>query len=274
MPTRIFSKELLKEEKYIQKNELADAHCHLDLLDSEIIKKAVEFGVLTIIGDGVDTKSNMKTLELADNLNVFAALGIDPEHSSIDDKELEFNISLIKENCDKIVAIGEVGLDYKIAVTDEVRTQQKKVFGSMLDAANELNLPVSIHCRDIELRTSAFDDILAMLDEKKVKKAHFHFFDGQESQAKKIAERGYFISVPPIRSSKRMRVIRSMPIEMIMTESDAPASGKLITDTNASVNFIAVSKGMDYEIAREAVVRNTKSFFEINRKIKHEFMRR
>ncbi|EQD57944.1 TatD-related deoxyribonuclease, partial [mine drainage metagenome] len=97
MPTRQITREGLELKDSV---ELADAHSHIDLIkDPIIIRDSIEYGVKTIITDGVDTKSNMECLSISDNNNIFAALGLDPEHCMVmKDDEIEFNVSLIKEN--------------------------------------------------------------------------------------------------------------------------------------------------------------------------------
>ena len=87
------TKDLFKERKLIETSvvEMADAHCHLDLIqDFNVIKNSMDMGVKTIITNGVDRRSNMKSLQIADNRRIFAALGVDPEHSAAaGDDELE-----------------------------------------------------------------------------------------------------------------------------------------------------------------------------------------
>jgi len=145
MEKLLFKKSELKKYKI----ELADAHCHLDLLENNNFKEFISYGVLTLITNGINTKSNIQTLDLSDNKHIFPALWIDPLTAlTINNTELDFNIKLIKENANKIVSIGEIGLDFKIAETNEAKNKQKQVFKKMLDLANKLNLPVSIHSRN------------------------------------------------------------------------------------------------------------------------------
>ena len=154
--------------------ELADAHCHLDLLGANGISDAVDFGVKTMITNGVDTASNIKSIKLADSRNVFAVLGIDPEHAvKTTDAELDANIRMIKQNASRIVGIGEIGLDKGGRIDNFER--QKMFFGKFIDLALEMNLPVSIHSRN------AIVDVLAILESKEVKKAHIHFFEGMRA---------------------------------------------------------------------------------------------
>ena len=86
-----------KETTELDITEMADAHCHLDLMDQSSIGKCIKAGVMTMITDGIDTKSNAMAIELSDGKHVFAALGIDPEHAlNIGDEELEFRRVLFR----------------------------------------------------------------------------------------------------------------------------------------------------------------------------------
>ena len=106
---------------------------------------------------------------------------IDPEFvEKMSDEEIEFNIGVIRANRGRIVGIGEVGLDYKMARGVGDPERQKLVFGRMLDLAMELGLPVSVHARN------SLDDVLRILEEKGVRKAHLHFFEGDETHAKTV----------------------------------------------------------------------------------------
>jgi TatD DNase family protein len=241
--------------------EMADAHCHLDIVkDAKDIADSVLFGVRTIITNGVDTKSNMRNLQIADNKNIFAMIGVDPEHANIDDKELEFNIDLAKKNANKIVGIGEIGLDYG-TVKEHVNVERQKiVFEKFLDLSLQLNLPVSVHSRN------ALEDVIRILDEKNIRMVHIHFFEGGVQQAKDIERKGYMISVPPIQSSGRSKVIKEIAIDNIMVESDAPVVGASPRDVVKSIDIVAGTKRIDINRATELLTQNTKRFFKIKGK--------
>jgi TatD DNase family protein len=241
--------------------EMADAHCHLDLVsDRKLIDDSIKNGVRTIITNGVDTKSNAKNLEIADNKNIFTLLGIDPEHANVTDEELEFNVNLIKKNADKITGIGEIGLDYG-RVKDLVPIEkQKVVFARFLDLAVELKLPVSIHSRD------ALEDVFQILNDKNVQMVHMHFFEGNVQQAKEIEKKGYMISVPPIQSGKRSKVIKEIAIDNIMAESDSPVVGLSPSYVERSIGMISEIKKIEFKKAADLLTQNTKRFFKINRK--------
>ncbi|MDE1869185.1 MAG: TatD family hydrolase [Candidatus Micrarchaeota archaeon] len=261
-------KELQKEKPVdIMVTEMADAHCHLDLIDDPaVIHAAVRYGVHTMVTNGIGTKSNMRALDLADNRHVFAAMGIDPETAmSASEEEVDFNIGMIKSNANKIVAIGEIGLDFKKTDDFKMVALQRTVFGKMLDLALSLDLPVCIHSRD------AMDQVFEMLLEKEMERVHLHFFEGSVEQAKKAEKLGYMISIPPLLSSKRFRAAKEMALDNIMAESDAPAAGSTPKDTESAIRIVAEAKGISFEKAAEALTANTKRFFNI--KAKSSFMR-
>jgi len=267
MKTKDLVKEITVSHQSKSIEEMADAHCHLDLItDKNIIKDAIFHGVKTIMTNGVDTKSNAKSLELADNKHIFALLGIDPEHASVTEEELEFNIAMIRQNAKKVVGVGEIGLDYgRVKESVPVETQ-KKVFERFLDLALELNLPVTVHSRD------ALEDVLQILSDRRMEAVHIHFFEGNVQQAKEVEKRGYMISVPPLQSSKRSKVIKEIAIDNIMAESDAPAAGTTPRDIERSIVIVSDAKKIDFKKATDLLTDNTKRFFRIHNK--EMFMRR
>lgn len=257
MKTKEVVREVLSKEHTKDLFEMADAHCHLDLMDPDLVKESVKYGVKTIITAGVDTKSNARNLELADGKNIFALLGIDPEHADVSDEELEFNIKMIRQSARKITGIGEIGLDYGKVMDTVPVEKQKKIFGKFLDLAKELDLPVSIHSRN------AFGDVLEILDGRKIKSAHFHFFEGDVQQAKEIERRGYMISVPPQQSDRRSKVIKEMAIDNIMAETDSPIVGASPRDVERSIGMIREIKKIEFRKAANLLAQNTKRFFRI-----------
>jgi TatD DNase family protein len=243
----------------MQITQMADAHCHLDLVkDASTTKNAIAAGVRTIVTDGVDAKSSAESIAIADGINIFAALGIDPEHAiSTTAEGLEKCIAMIRANKGKAVAIGEIGLDYKNAANAGVLAWQRTVFKRFLLLAVELDLPVSVHSRN------ALDDVLSMIDEAGNKRVHLHFFEGNQQQAREVERRGYMVSVPPIDSEKRSKAIKEIAIDNIMAESDAPIVGGSPLSVRKSIELIAEAKGLSFERAAEATVANTKRFFRI-----------
>ncbi len=240
--------------------ELADSHTHLDLIsDASIISDAVKLGVSTIITDGVDTRSNARALELSDGKHVFAALGVDPHHAvGMGPDELAFNIGIIHGNASRIVAIGEIGLEYVPSSPPAAIKKQKAVFTRFIELAMRLGLPVSVHAR------GAISDVIAILEESGMQKVHLHFFEGDVIQARAAERLGFMISIPPLESNKRKRVMRDVSLDRLMAETDSPVVGKTPRDVERSIRLIAEAKGLSFEKVAEAVTANTKKFFNIH----------
>ena len=150
---------------------LIDCHAHLEGLEdlSESLQEAKAAGVRGIIAVGMDIESNKKILKIAkaNTQYVYPVLGYHPWE--IRQEEVEANLSFIRDHAEEGLALGEIGLDYKIKVKKEL---QWSVFGELLDIALESNKPVIIHCRYSHHR--AFE----MMREREIKRAVFHWYSG------------------------------------------------------------------------------------------------
>jgi len=179
------------EKEKLEKLSLVDSHTHLEELDDlpDSLQEAKGAGVCGIIAVGMDIESNKKVLKIAaaNSQFVYAALGYHPWE--IKEEEVEANLSFIQDHVEEGVALGEIGLDYKIKVKKEL---QWKVFEELLDIALESNKPVIIHCRYSHRR--AFE----VIGEKKIKRAVFHWYSGPVDLLDKIMSMGYFISATPL----------------------------------------------------------------------------
>jgi TatD DNase family protein len=247
------------ESKYKTLVELADAHCHLYAFDGSATADAIAKGVATMISNGVDTKSNLKTLEISDGRHVFPALGIHPDYAeNISDDEIEYNIRLIRENKNIVKSIGEIGLDFAHAHGVNSIEKQMALFETFIDLSNELNLPISVHSRN------AMPQVLHILNEKGANAVHLHFFEGSADDAIEAARRGYMMSIPPLKSGSRISAIKAVPIGNLMAETDSPTANSTPSDVDKAVNIIADAKGIRYEDAARALTENTKRFFNIS----------
>lgn len=198
-----------------------DSHCHLlsteyDDVDSEI-KKAIKSGVFKMIVNGYDVKSSKEAALLSKKYNeIYASVGIGPEN--IDDLNENYKEEI--ENIvktEKIVSIGEIGLDYYW--TKENKEKQIEVFRNMLDIAKKYNLPVIVHCRD------AFLDTYNILKEYGVK-GILHCYSGSIEMAKEFIKIGFLIGVGGIVTFKNAKnikeVVKNIPISSISLETDSP----------------------------------------------------
>jgi len=204
---------------------IIDTHCHLDFPEfdcdrREVIERAKNFGVNYIINVSSSIDGCFKTLELIDSYrNVFGTLGIHPHYADdIDNKCFDKIKDALSLKNKKIVAIGEIGLDYYKNFSS--KEGQKKLFRNFLDMAKEFDLPIMVHSRD------AFEDTLNILKEKEIKNAVFHCFSGAQDDLKAVLENGFFVSYTANITFKKADILRKIvketPLDKFFVETDAP----------------------------------------------------
>ena len=209
------------ENKYI----IYDTHAHYDdnSFDEDrenILSEIKSNGVALILNCASSYESIEKTYNLTiDNDFIYGALGIHPENSDEFNDTVENEIiNLINKN-EKILAIGEIGLDY---YWDENPSKevQKEVFRRQMKLAEKLNLPVVIHDRD------AHSDTLEILKEFPNVKGILHCFSGSVEFAMECIKLGYYIGIGGVvtfkNAKKVVEVVSKIPMEKILVETDAP----------------------------------------------------
>jgi len=241
---------------------LVDAHAHLNELADlpKSLQEAKEAGVCGIVAVGMDVESNKKVLQITKENSefVYPALGYHPW--LIREEEIETNLSFVRDHAKEGVALGEIGLDYKIKVKKEL---QWKVFGEFLDIAIESDKPVIVHCRYSHRR--AFD----MLRERKIKRAVFHWYSGPLRLLDEILKVGYLISATPALaySPPHLEAIKRAPIERILLETDTPVSNQgreaRPKDVRVSLDEVSRLKGLDPSLVSEQTTENASRFFKI-----------
>lgn len=252
--------------------ELFDSHTHLmdkkfenDVED--ILKNARENNVKYMTNIGYDESTSREAVEVADkNENVFATVGVHPDNCNSDEVNYDFIYELVKSS--KVVAIGEIGLDYHYEGTN--RDNQKKHFIEQIEIANKLELPVAIHSRDADM------DMLEILKQHKINKGFvMHCFSSSVEVAKEILKLDGYISFSGTVTFKNARsvieVAKMVPLNKILIETDAPY---LAPEPNrgkrnepAYVSFtaqkIADLREMSLEKVCDIILENTKSFYSI-----------
>ena len=200
---------------------MIDTHCHLyddklyPKLD-EIILNAKKANVKKMICIGDNLNTSLKSLAIAEKYNnIYATIGIHP-HESKDASEKYLSKIESYSNHQKVVAIGEIGLDYYYNFSDS--KIQKVVFLEQLKLAKKLNLPSVIHCRD------AYEDLLEIIIESEHDKGVIHCFSGDLEFANKIINLGYYISFTGmITFVKELEdVIKNISLNHILIETDSP----------------------------------------------------
>jgi TatD DNase family protein len=205
---------------------LIDSHAHLDMkqFDSDrdqVIERAKTAGVKHIISVGIDVKSSQNALKLTtDYLSIFATAGIHPHNADNDTKDDLEQIELIAQQHDKIVAIGEIGLDF--FRNRSARQNQIELFTQQLAVAISLDLPVVIHDREAHTETA---DILSSFKQNQLHGV-IHCFSGDYKLAKTFINMGYYISIPGTVTFKNaiqtQDVAKRIPLNRLLLETDAP----------------------------------------------------
>jgi TatD DNase family protein len=250
---------------------LIDAHCHLAASDfdrdrDQVIARALDAGVVAAVVVGEDYDDNLRVLELAAATSfVLPALGHHPWRLDRAARDVPRTLRLLEEHRDVLVAVGEVGLDYRVAETEAERAEQRAVFADFIAAARSLDLPLSVHVR------SAGHYVLDMLREHGVTRAALHAFDGKVGYALSGAAAGYAFSVPAtvLVSRQKQKLARALPEESLLLESDAPALGPERGVRNEpavmarSLAAIAELRGATVEHLAEVTTANTRRVFRL-----------
>ena len=198
-----------------------DTHCHITGNDYSdipfLIEKIRDSGVSKIIVNGTDMESNKEVLELVRKYDiVYGAIGFHPTEL---DKFSDDDLLWLDEHIDdeKIVALGEIGLDYHYDNTD--KEKEIDAFRKQLDIAKKHNKPVIVHTRD------AIKDTYDILSEYKLK-GSIHCFSGSLEMAREFIKLGYLIGVGGVVTFKNAKniinVIENIDLEYILLETDAP----------------------------------------------------
>ncbi len=257
----------------MKKSRYVDSHIHLS--DDEYLGKVEEIlaeargsNVIAMVSNSMDLETSIRSLELAMQYEgeVYAALGIHPwSVNSLTDDDLRRTCEyILKQKQNRaVVAIGEVGLDYKY---EKIWDKQLRVFEEMLRLAEKMDLPVIIHSRGTTAK------IVDMLPSYRLKGVLLHWFSNPISVLPKAVDRGYYISEgPPVVYSEGVReVVKRVPLEKLLTETDGPVryfkspfDGKLTTPAFLPkvVSAIAEVKQADvYEVAWQ-ILKNFEEFF-------------
>lgn len=206
---------------------LVDTHAHLDFDDfdadrEEVIRRAREAGIRYIINPGADLESSRRATALAEaHADIFAAVGVHPHAADSLTEEAWQELRRLAHH-PRVVAIGEIGLDYYRDLSP--RPVQRAAFRRQLELAAELGLPVIIHDRD------AHEDVLAVLEQWRAEGNNlpilFHAFSGDLAVAQRVLRMGGYIAVGgPVTFTNARRlpaILPQLPLERLVVETDCP----------------------------------------------------
>jgi TatD DNase family protein len=242
---------------------LVDTHAHLcdpgfDADIGQVLKRAARAGVAAVIAVGETLADARKNLDLAKAYPMIrAAAGLYP--TVLDLVQAEAMSALIRSERHRLVAVGEVGLDYW-GVKEEIDRQlQHEIFSMFIDLAMEMNLPLNVHSR------SAGRQAVAQLLERGARRVQMHAFDAKAAAALPAVEAGYFFSIPPsvVRSRQKQKLVSCLPLSCLLVETDSPVLGPDPSRRNEPANLpraiqaIAEIKHLPIEAVAEAIMKNT-----------------
>ncbi|MHA1895461.1 MAG: TatD family hydrolase [Candidatus Helarchaeota archaeon] len=220
-----------------------DVHCHLVQYSNvkEIITRSKEKNVI-IVSVSMDLQDNLKNIQLLDEKQVKIMLGIHPMKIGTRKFKASNNekvFDLIKLHKDKIVGIGEIGLD--ASMHPKYFEKQEKYLISYLELAEELKLGITLHGRRAQPRLF---EILKNFD---IRPTVIHWYYGSDDLIDEGVSRGYYFSITPaIFYSPHRKVVEKVPLDRLMTESDGPCQFKHLNRSSFPIDVIDTIK----EIAR------------------------
>ncbi len=252
--------------------KLIDSHCHIHdtefFIDDErqtVYERAAakDIGMIVV---GTDERSSAQAVEFASARDsVWAAVGVHPHEARLGWSGIA---ELVKSNHEsKVVAIGEIGLDY--FYNHSPKKDQQKALEEQLQLAVDYDLPVSFHVRD------AFDNFWPIFDNFSGLRGVLHSFTDTRANAEKGMERGLYIGINGIatftKDVDQARLYSELPLENILLETDSPfltpkpLRGKVneVGYVELVAQWIANERGVPFELVAKTTSRNTRELFSI-----------
>jgi len=259
----------------MKENEIIDAHIHLDQYNDneflDFMEKARAVHCKRLIAVGSNLLSCKRTLELSRRYEeVIPAFGFHPEQKLPETEEMDELFSFMTKNINEICAIGEVGLPTYLKLDDPNLNlfPYIEILNRFLHFGLKWDKPIALHAVYNEAET-----VCDLLVEKNIKKAHFHWFKGNMSTMKRMANRGYMISVTPevVYREKIQEIAQYYPLELFMVETDGPwpfldrfvgrrTHPEMIHE---SIQTIAHLKRMNVDYVYNQIYKNTEAFYSI-----------
>lgn len=254
---------------------LFDTHVHLNAWQfkedlNEVIERAVEAGVTRMTVVGFDEETIPPAIEIAETYDyIYAAVGWHPV-DAIDFKDHHLDYLREYAQHEKVVALGEMGLDYHWDKSP--KDVQEKVFRAQIQLAKEVNLPIIIHNRE------ATDDVIRILQEEKAEEVGgiMHCYSGTVEQMQPCLEMNFYISLAGPVTFKNAKlpkeVAKEVPLDRLLVETDAPYlaphpfRGKRNEPAYVTkvAEAIAELRNMDYETICEITTKNALAIYRIN----------
>lgn len=263
----------------VTKEGYIDVHCHLAAKEfdediAEVIARAKEANVLAILAVAIRQTDFLRIMQLSSQYAgfVYPCMGIHPVQGEPPDNQRSVKLSdyedgiekAISDNHTSIAAIGEVGLDFspRFAKGDEEKAAQREVLRRQIDLAKKYDLPLNVHSR------SAGRPTIDFLIEHGADKVVMHAFDGRPAIAMRGVQNGFYFSIPPsIVRSEQQKLVKQVPLDHMLLETDSPALGPEKQVRNEPKNlhiaceYIAQIKGIPAAEVMKATTANALKLF-------------
>lgn len=251
---------------------LIDTHCHIHESDyplpiEDVIERAKQAGVEKIICVGTDEASSRAALEAAAKYDeIFATIGAHPYYA---DQDIAWMSEILAEHPDKLVAIGEIGLDYHDNLLPH--TKQIEFLEKQIDLAVKYDLPISFHVRE------AYSDFWPVLDNFEEVRGVLHCFTDSQTNAEEGLKRGFYFAINGIstftRDEAQQTMFRNLPLERLMLETDAPfltpkpLRGRVKANEPAFIREVAEYsskvRGISFDRLADITTDNAKTLFNL-----------
>ncbi len=254
--------------------EFVDTHCHVHFSDykldpDEVIRAALDSGVTRMLCVGCSLEDSQLGVEMAaKHSSIWASVGVHPHEAKLyveNDKSLQELHALANKS--RVVAVGEIGLDYYYNHSD--KQSQEEMFRFQLDIAKEYDLPVIFHVRE------AFDDFFKIFDEYQDIRGVIHSFTADKATLQKCLDRGLYIGLNGImtftKSDEQLEAAKAVPLDSLLVETDAPfltpvpfrgkiCQPKYVVET---AKFLAKLRGEGLQELAAATTNNARQLFRI-----------
>jgi TatD DNase family protein len=248
---------------------LFDSHTHIDMkhfqsdLDS-VIRRARDAGIIGMVTSSIGLGSFRRTIGITKKYPNFIYHSAGCSVSQLTEEETAKTIALTQKYSKDIVAIGEVGLDYYWVKDMRGQKAQEPLFSKFIELANEMSLPIVIHSRKAEARATE------MLEDHFLGDVLMHCFDGPPEVARRVADNGWYITLPANFDKYRNRIASAkiLPLNQILLETDGPYLSPTPTRNEpANIRYgceaLSHALGLSPEDVAETTTNNAKRFYRL-----------